>query len=121
MEAEKIGRLRDMLENGLEKMPGVYVNGKTPHRLYNTSNLCFSGIKAEDIINAVKTSIAVSTGSACTSEDQQPSHVLLAMGLDPRDAYSSVRFSLGKYTTEDEIRQVVEIISDWVAERISEE
>ncbi|MCP4122388.1 MAG: cysteine desulfurase [Bacteroidetes bacterium] len=118
-DALRIGVLRDQLETGLKHLTNVSFNGASGPRLYNTSNICFQGIRAEDIINTIKTTIAVSTGSACTSEDQTPSHVLSAMGLSETNAYSSVRFSLGKYTTEEDVKQAVRIISEGIKQKLS--
>ncbi len=98
----KISGLRAQLEHYLLDLPGVRINGSTRNRLYNTSNICFSGVKANTLIAQLK-HIAVATGSACTSANSEPSHVLKAMGLSTEDAYSSIRFSLGKYTNADEI------------------
>ncbi len=106
-DAEKISRLRTLLEQSLLETEKAHVNGSQKHRLPNISNLSFAGLKADSIITKVPT-IAVSTGSACTSAIPEPSHVLLAMGLTQEQAYSSIRFSLGKYTTEEEIKFVVE-------------
>ncbi len=112
-------RLRDHLETEFQKLPNVKINGQKSPRLFNTSNICFQGIKSEDIINAIKTKVALATGSACTSEDQQPSHVLTSMGLSERDAYSSLRFSLSKFNTQIDIDKTVDLISVRVKELIN--
>lgn len=104
-----LSKLRAKLEHQLLDLPGLRINGSTRHRLYNTSNICFSGIKATELISQLK-QVAVATGSACTSASAAPSHVLKAMGLKDEDTYSSVRFSLGKYTTEEEIDTVIDSI-----------
>jgi cysteine desulfurase len=95
-------RLRTILEQGLTEGGNVFINGSVKNRLPNVSNLCFAGIKADDLITHLK-DIAVSSGSACSSALAEPSHVLKAMGLSDEMAYASIRFSLGKYTTEEEI------------------
>ncbi len=110
----RVATLRYLLEKSFSKLENTTINGVKSERLYNVSNICFKGIKSEDIINAIKTKICISTGSACTSEDQSPSHVLTAMGLSPEEAYSSLRFSLGKYTTEKEINETCNIIIEKV-------
>lgn len=102
-------KLRDKLEQELSMLNNVSINGKTLHRLPNTSNICFKNMNGATFIKKLD-DIAVASGSACTSALQQPSHVLLAMGFSDADAYSSIRFSLGKYTTADEINYTVEKI-----------
>jgi len=102
-----ISALRAKLEHYLLDINGVRINGSTKHRLYNTANICFSGIKADSIITKINSKICVASGSACTSALAQPSHVLKAMGLSNEDSYSSIRFSLGKYTTEAEIEETI--------------
>jgi cysteine desulfurase len=102
-EASRVARLRDRLEQGLlAALPEVAINGDAEHRLPNTSNLCFHGVDARTLIRDVH-DLAVSTRSACSSAHQGPSHVLKAMGLSDDEAYSSIRFSTGRFTTEDEI------------------
>ncbi len=98
----RISRLRTKFEQSLLDLGNVFVNGSQKHRLPNVSNLQMSGQVAAQLI-AKLPEIAFSTGSACTSAIAKPSHVLAAMGLNETAAYSSVRFSLGKYTTEEEI------------------
>lgn len=105
--AEKLSKLRTYLEQYMLDLGNVYVNGSVRDRLPHVSNLAFSGIKADEII-AKLPEIAVATGSACTSANPEPSHVLKAMGLSDEMSYSSVRFSLGKYNTEQEIILVTE-------------
>jgi cysteine desulfurase len=100
-------RLRDQLETGLLALPGVIRNGHPTHRLPNTSNLSFPGIEADALLNAIR-SIAVATGSACTSALMQPSHVLQAMSVLDDAAFASLRFSLSRFTTEEEILAAME-------------
>jgi cysteine desulfurase len=97
-----ISRLRTRFEQLLCDFPDVFINGSTRDRLYNTTNICFRGKRSESIIKRIP-HIAVAMGSACTSATATPSHVLKAMGLSEDEAYSSIRFSLGKYTTNDEM------------------
>lgn len=108
--------LRNLLEYKLLEIEGASLNGSIKNRLYNTSNICFGNVKAVDIMNAIKTVAAVSSGSACSSAESEPSHVLIAMGLLEEQAYSSIRFSLGKYVTETEIKSVAEAVYDKIME-----
>ena len=101
----KILALRDRLEAEMLKLSNTFVNGDTVNRLYNTTNICFKGQDATILIGQMK-DIAVSNSSACTSAVVEPSHVLVAMGLNSDDAFASLRFSLGKYNTLDEIEKV---------------
>jgi cysteine desulfurase len=106
-EGEKLRILRDLLENAIQKMTNVRINGSLLHRLPNVSNISFENYKSEDILPKIR-DLAVSSGSACTSALMSPSHVLLAMGLSEKAAYSSLRFSLGRFTTEKEIHLAIE-------------
>ena len=102
-ESVRVGQLRDRLEiTMLDTLPDLWVNGDRASRLYNTSNIGFGGVDARTLIRDMH-DIAVSTRAACSSGGQGPSHVLKAMGLTDDQAYSSIRFSLGRFTTEDEI------------------
>jgi cysteine desulfurase len=96
-EAVRIGALRDELEAGLLAIPGTRVNGNRAHRLYNTTNIFFEGCDSDAMIMGLE-GIAVSNGSACTAASMDPSHVLLAMGLNETEAFSCLRFSLGRFT-----------------------
>ena len=98
----KLSRLRTTLEQGFVELGNIFVNGDIRNRLANVSNLCFTVIKADRLISKTPT-IAVATGSACSSAIASPSHVLKAMGLSDEMAYASVRFSLGKNNTQEEI------------------
>lgn len=100
--ASNIRQLRDHLEQELLKIEETFVNGSITERLYNVTNVCFKNVDADAMIIALK-NIMVSNGSACTSVSIQPSHVLNAMGLSDRDAFSSIRFSLSKFNTREEI------------------
>ena len=100
---QRIGPMRDRLETGiLSQLTDAWVNGDRSNRIYNTSNIGFKGIDARTMIRDMH-DIAVSTRSACSSGDSGPSHVLKAIGLSDEDAYSCIRFSLGRFTTEEEI------------------
>ena len=115
-EAARLGALRDRLETAvLESVPDTTVNG-SGERVPNTTNISFHGVEAEALLIALDLQgIAVSTGSACSSGTLEPSHVLRAMGLTPRRAQSSIRFSLGLGNTDDEVRRVVEALPPLVA------
>jgi cysteine desulfurase len=110
-DAARISRLRTRLEQQLcDNIEDVYINGSTKNRLFNTTNIAFLKTRSESLISKIP-GIAVAMGSACTSAIAEPSHVLKAMGLSDSASYSSIRFSLGKYTTAEEINQVIEQIS----------
>jgi len=115
----RLTELRDRLEAGLmAAVPGVVRNGSPAHRLPNTSNLSFPGTDAELLIVALDLQdVGVSSGAACTSGSLEPSHVLGAMGLPPDRARGSIRFSLGRGTTPDEIDYVLERLPP-IVERI---
>jgi len=104
--------LRDRFEQEiLAAVPDVTVNGSLMMRLPNTSNLLFSGASGEALVIALDMKgIAVSSGSACSSGSVEPSHVLLAMGLTPAEARSSVRFSFGRYNTAEEVDILMEAV-----------
>ncbi len=104
-----LSRLRTKLEQGLLDQGNIFVNGSQKNRLPNVSNLCFKGLVAANLISRLR-SLSLSSGSACSSAIPEPSHVLLAMGLNRFDAFASIRFSLGKYTTEEEIDFTLEKI-----------
>lgn len=110
-DADKVANLRNELEKELLKIPATFINGSTENRIYNVSNICFKDLDANVMIGRMK-NIAVSNGSACTAAIVEPSHVLRAMGLSNNDAFASIRFSLGKFNTEEEIKTVVKTISE---------
>lgn len=110
-DAERICTLRNELENELLKIEGTFVNGKIENRIFNTTNICFRGNDANVMIGRMK-NVAVSNGSACSSAVVEPSHVLTAMGLSDEDAFASIRFSLGKYNTIEDIEIVVNKIKE---------
>lgn len=110
-DAKRIGALRDYLETELLKLPNTSVNGSREHRIFNTTNVCFKGQDANVMIGRMK-DVAVSNGSACSSSVMEPSHVLKAMGLSDEDAFASLRFSLGKYNTIEDINAVIQRIKE---------
>ena len=109
---QQLASLRDRLEQGLlAAIPGTHVNGSTTHRSPNTTNLRFDGVDAEALLIALDIKgIAASFGAACQSGATEPSHVLLAMGLAPAEARSSLRLSLSRLTTTDEIDRALTLI-----------
>lgn len=102
-DAQRTAMLRDKLENELLEIEGTKVNGSTLHRLPNTLNMSFKNIDSTDLMMRFSKNIALSSGSACTSATQSPSFVLKALGLSDEMAFSSLRFGLGRFTTEEEI------------------
>ena len=107
-ESARVRTMRDQLLNGLKgELAGVYENGDPTRRLPNTASVRFEGADAEAVVFNMDP-VAVSTGSACSSGAIEPSHVLLAMGLSRDEAFESVRFSLGRFTTEAEIDAAVQ-------------
>ncbi|TGE09955.1 cysteine desulfurase family protein [Hymenobacter fodinae] len=105
-EASRIGALRDELEAGLLAIPGTRVNGNREHRHYNTTNILFEGCDSDAMIMGLE-GIAVSNGSACTAASMDPSHVLLAMGLDETAAFSCLRFSLGRFNSLIDVEHII--------------
>lgn len=108
-DSQTIKELRDHLETSLLKIPNTFVNGTITNRIFNTSNICFSAVNSEHMILSLG-NICVSSGSACNATTSKPSHVLKAMGMSDLDALSSIRFSLGKFTTKSEIEIATEKI-----------
>lgn len=106
----RISELRNELEGGLLKIPGAFINGNKNNRIYNVTNICFPGIDANILIARMK-NVAVSNGSACSAAVIEPSHVLQAMGLSEGEAFGSIRFSLGRFNTREEIIKAVEIMN----------
>lgn len=114
VEADRLKSLRDKLENSLLDIPNTFLNGSQEKRLPHVSNIAFGGVEGEELLKKVNQKVAVSSGSACTSISPKPSHVLQAMGLDPDLGRASIRFSLGKVTTEEDITTTI----SWVKEAV---
>ena len=112
---QRIGQLCDQLETALLTIPGTRINGGTENRLYNTTNIYFENCDSDALIMGLD-GIAVSNGSACTAASIDPSHVLLAMGLTETEAFSCLRFSLGRFTTEADVLAAVESVKGVVEE-----
>jgi cysteine desulfurase len=116
MESElvRITALRDRLARGLQAMEEVYINGDMAHRVPHNLNVSFNYVEGESLIMAIK-GLAVSSGSACTSASLEPSYVLRALGRSDELAHSSIRFTFGRFTTEEEIDFTVNLIKEKVA------
>jgi cysteine desulfurase len=108
-ENERIRMLRDRLYNGLKDMEEVYVNGDMEHRIAGNLNISFNFVEGESLIMALR-DLAVSSGSACTSASLEPSYVLRALGRNDELAHSSIRFTIGRYTTIEEIDYTIELV-----------
>lgn len=115
MEAEsrRIGALRDRLLAGLLELDEVYVNGDLTQRIAHNLNVSFAFVEGESLIMGIK-GVAVSSGSACTSASLEPSYVLRALGRSDELAHSSIRFTLGRFTTEAEVDQVIRQVQETV-------
>jgi cysteine desulfurase len=101
-ENNRIGKLRDRLWEGIKKIDGIYLNGDYENRISGNLNVGFKFVESESLLLSLK-DLAISSGSACTSASIEPSHVLRAIGLSDELAHSSIRFSIGRFTTEEEI------------------
>jgi cysteine desulfurase len=116
-EARRLTFLRDRLIKGLfERIDRIHLNGHPSQRLPNNVNVSIEFVEGESmLLNLDLNGIAASTGSACSSSSLKPSHVLLALGLSPEQAHGSLRFSLGRGTTEEDIEHVLEILPSIVS------
>ena len=108
-ENERIRRLRDRLKDGFADMEEVYINGDMEQRIPHNLNISFNFVEGESLIMAIK-DVAVSSGSACTSASLEPSYVLRALGRSDELAHSSIRFTIGRFTTEEEIDYTIELL-----------
>ena len=113
-DTRKISKLRDKLETELLKLEEAYVNGSTEHRLPHVTNISFKHVEGEGLLMGFNKNIALSSGSACTSASLEPSYVLKALGLGDDLAHSSLRFGLGRFTTEEQIDYTIKAISETV-------
>ena len=114
IDTNRISILRDKLENELMKLEEAYINGSKEHRLPHVTNISFKHVEGEGLLMGFNKNIALSSGSACTSASLEPSYVLKALGLGDDLAHSSLRFGLGRFTTEDQIDYTVKAISETV-------
>jgi len=110
-ESERIRMLRDRLYAGLKEIEEVYVNGDMEHRIAGNLNISFNYVEGESLIMALK-DIAVSSGSACTSASLEPSYVLRALGRNDELAHSSIRFTLGRFTTEEDVDYTIKLVKE---------
>ncbi|MBL7790851.1 MAG: IscS subfamily cysteine desulfurase [Saprospiraceae bacterium] len=114
-DAERLSRLRDKLELALmSSLEEVYLNGTRDSRMPHVTNLSFKHVEGEGLMMTFNQNIAVSSGSACTSASLEPSYVLVALGLGDDLAHSSIRFSLGRFTTEDDIDYAIQALTQGV-------
>ena len=113
-ESKRISKLRDKLENALLQIEEAYVNGNREHRLPHVSNISFKYVEGEGLMMGFNKNIALSSGSACTSASLEPSYVLKALGLGDDLAHSSLRFGLGRFSTEEQIDYTIEQVTNAV-------
>ena len=109
-ETDRIRMLRDRLYNGLKDIEEVYLNGDYDHRIAGSLNISFNYVEGESLIMALR-DLAVSSGSACTSASLEPSYVLRALGRNDELAHSSIRFTIGRFTSVEEIDYTVNLVS----------
>lgn len=113
-DTKRISKMRDHLETELLKLEEAYVNGSREHRLPHVANISFKHVEGEGLLMGFNKNIALSSGSACTSASLEPSYVLKALGLGDDLAHSSLRFGLGRFTTEEQIEYTIKAISETV-------
>ncbi len=113
-DAERLSKLRDKLEAALTQIDESYVNGSTEHRLPHVANISFKYVEGEGLMMGFNKTIALSSGSACTSASLEPSYVLKALGLGDDLAHSSLRFGLGRFTTDEQIDYTIKAVTDTV-------
>lgn len=117
-ESERYRKLSDLLIRGItERIPGARLNGHPQHRLPHNVNISFSGVKGECLLVALdKHGVAVSTGSACSADSTQLSHVLEAIGLSEQNGAGTIRMTVGRSTTEDDLEYVLQVLADVIAQ-----
>ncbi len=113
-DAARLSKMRDRLESELCKIEETYINGNVDHRMPHVTNISFKHVEGEGLMMTFNQNIAVSSGSACTSASLEPSYVLIALGLGDDLAHSSIRFSLGRFTTDEEIDIAIDMLSKGV-------
>lgn len=113
-ESKRLSAMRDRLENALLQVEEAYLNGNKEHRLPHTTNISFKYVEGEGLMMGFNKNIALSSGSACTSASLEPSYVLKALGLGDDLAHSSLRFGLGRFTTDAQIDYTIEAITNTV-------
>ncbi|MCA3844997.1 MAG: aminotransferase class V-fold PLP-dependent enzyme, partial [Burkholderia sp.] len=114
IENERVRMLRDKLLRGLSQIEETYVNGDMEQRVPHNLNISFNFVEGESLIMAIK-DVAVSSGSACTSASLEPSYVLRALGRNDELAHSSIRFTVGRFTTEQEVDFVIDLLNSKIA------
>jgi len=118
VDIKRIQKLRDKIIKEVLKISGTRLNGSKTKRLPNNINISISGIEGESLVISLdQEGVAVSTGSACSSKDLKPSHVLLALGLTPKEAHGSLRITLGRFTKEFEVNYFLKVLPK-VVERL---
>ena len=113
-EAVRLAALRDKLEKGLCEIEETYINGNVENRMPHVANISFKHVEGEGLMMTFNQNLAVSSGSACTSASLEPSYVLVALGLGDDLAHSSIRFSLGRFSTEEEVDLTIEALTQGV-------
>jgi len=113
-DSQRLSKMRDYLETELMKLEETYVNGSREHRLPHVANISFKHVEGEGLLMGFNKNIALSSGSACTSASLEPSYVLKALGLGDDLAHSSLRFGLGRFTTDEQIDYTIKAISETV-------
>ncbi len=113
-DAERLSKMRDRLESELTKLEETKINGNVNSRMPHVSNISFKHVEGEGLMMTFNQNIAVSSGSACTSASLEPSYVLVAMGLGDDLAHSSIRFSLGRFTTDEDVEAAINLVRDGV-------
>ncbi len=113
-DAERLSKLRDKLQSALTQLEETKINGNMESRMPHVTNISFKHVEGEGLMMTFNQNIAVSSGSACTSASLEPSYVLVAMGLGDDLAHSSIRFSLGRFTTEEEVDFAIKAVAEGV-------
>ena len=113
-DAERLSKMRDRLEKELCKLEETKINGNVDHRMPHVCNISFKHVEGEGLMMTFNQNVAVSSGSACTSASLEPSYVLVAMGLGDALAHSSIRFSLGRFTTDEEVDFAIKVVAEGV-------
>lgn len=113
-DAERLSKMRDRLENALTQLEETKINGNVNHRMPHVSNISFKHVEGEGLMMTFNQNVAVSSGSACTSASLEPSYVLVGMGLGDDLAHSSIRFSLGRFTTDEDIDTAIDLVAKGV-------
>ncbi len=113
-EAKRLSALRDKLEKGLCEIEETYINGNVENRMPHVANISFKHVEGEGLMMTFNQNLAVSSGSACTSASLEPSYVLVALGLGDDLAHSSIRFSLGRFSTEEEVDLTIDALTQGV-------